>query len=38
MEYVDYWTKERPHLDYEIDGIVIKVDDLKQQEEAWLYG
>lgn len=33
MEYVDYWTKERPHLDYEIDGIVIKVDDLKQQEE-----
>lgn len=33
MEYVDYWTKERPHLDYEIDGIVIKVDDLQQQEE-----
>lgn len=33
MEYVDYWTKERPNLDYEIDGIVIKVDDLQQQEE-----
>ncbi|WP_289891005.1 NAD-dependent DNA ligase LigA [Virgibacillus pantothenticus] len=33
MEYVEYWTKERPHLHYEIDGIVIKVDDLRQQEE-----
>ncbi|NBJ69374.1 MULTISPECIES: NAD-dependent DNA ligase LigA [Clostridia] len=33
MEYVEYWTKERPHLHYEIDGIVIKVDDLLQQEE-----
>ena len=30
---VEYWTKERPHLHYEIDGIVIKVDDLRQQEE-----
>ena len=33
MEFVDHWTKERPNLDYEIDGIVIKVDDLQQQEE-----
>ncbi|HLR69760.1 MAG TPA: NAD-dependent DNA ligase LigA [Virgibacillus sp.] len=33
IEYVNYWTNERPHLDYEIDGIVVKVDNLKQQEE-----
>ncbi|MFB4475851.1 NAD-dependent DNA ligase LigA, partial [Oceanobacillus caeni] len=33
MEFVEYWTKERPNLDYEIDGIVIKVDNLEQQEE-----
>ncbi|CDQ41720.1 MULTISPECIES: NAD-dependent DNA ligase LigA [Virgibacillus] len=33
LEYVDYWTTERPNLNYEIDGIVIKVDDLAQQEE-----
>lgn len=31
MEYVDYYTKERPNLPYEIDGIVIKVDDLNNQ-------
>ncbi|MEC5424344.1 NAD-dependent DNA ligase LigA [Virgibacillus sp. C22-A2] len=33
IEYVNYWTVERPNLNYEIDGIVIKVDDLDQQEE-----
>ncbi|MBP1970416.1 DNA ligase (NAD+) [Virgibacillus natechei] len=33
IEYVDYWTAQRPHLHYEIDGIVVKVDDLDQQEE-----
>ncbi|WP_068676890.1 NAD-dependent DNA ligase LigA [Oceanobacillus sp. Castelsardo] len=33
MEFVEYWTKERPNLHYEIDGIVIKVDRLEQQEE-----
>lgn len=33
LQYVDHWTKERPNLSYEIDGIVIKVDDLDQQEE-----
>ncbi|MBU5467960.1 NAD-dependent DNA ligase LigA [Virgibacillus sp. MSJ-26] len=33
LEFVDYWTNERPHLNYEIDGIVIKVDDIDQQEE-----
>ncbi|MGJ9458372.1 NAD-dependent DNA ligase LigA [Oceanobacillus sp. CF4.6] len=33
IEYVIYWTEERPNLSYEIDGIVVKVDDLNQQEE-----
>lgn len=33
MAYVQYWTTERPHLNYEIDGIVIKVDDINQQEK-----
>jgi DNA ligase (NAD+) len=33
LEYVEYWTKARPNLSYEIDGIVIKVDDLAVQEE-----
>ena len=32
MEYVDYYTKERPNLPYEIDGIVIKVDNLNDQQ------
>ncbi|WP_072888575.1 NAD-dependent DNA ligase LigA [Ornithinibacillus halophilus] len=33
LEYVAYWTNERPNLNYEIDGIVIKVDDLETQDE-----
>jgi DNA ligase (NAD+) len=33
MEFVEYWTEERPNISYEIDGIVVKVDNLKQQEE-----
>jgi len=32
IEYVEYWTIERSQLDYEIDGIVIKVNDIEQQE------
>ena len=32
MENVDYYTKERPNLPYEIDGIVIKVDNLNDQQ------
>ena len=32
MEYVNHYTKERPNLPYEIDGIVIKVDDLNDQQ------
>lgn len=33
IEYIEHWTAERPNLDYEIDGIVIKVDNLEQQEQ-----
>ena len=33
IEYVNYWTENRRTLPYEIDGIVIKVNDLRQQEQ-----
>ncbi|MCM3570214.1 NAD-dependent DNA ligase LigA [Neobacillus mesonae] len=33
IEYVNGWVEKRPHLPYEIDGIVVKVDSLAQQEE-----
>ena len=33
MDYVNFWTIHRPELPYEIDGIVIKVDDLSDQEK-----
>jgi DNA ligase (NAD+) len=33
IEYVNSWVEKRPNLPYEIDGIVIKVDSLIQQEE-----
>lgn len=33
LEYIEYWQTERPNLGYEIDGIVIKVDDLALREE-----
>lgn len=33
MEFIDYWDKNRSGLPFEIDGIVIKVDDYLQQEE-----
>ncbi len=32
IEYVKYWTEHRPELAYEIDGIVIKVDQIELQE------
>ncbi|MGG0185831.1 NAD-dependent DNA ligase LigA [Bacillus rhizoplanae] len=32
IHYVQDWQEKRPHLDYEIDGIVIKVDDVSLQE------
>lgn len=33
IQYVNSWVEKRPHLPYEIDGIVIKVDSLLQQAE-----
>lgn len=31
LEYIEYWTSNREQLPYEIDGIVIKVNDLNSQ-------
>lgn len=33
LDYINYWTKNRPNLPYEIDGIVIKVNDLRDQQK-----
>jgi len=33
MDFIHYWDKERSNLDFEIDGIVIKVDNYHQQDE-----
>ncbi|GAE92301.1 DNA ligase [Gracilibacillus boraciitolerans JCM 21714] len=33
LEYVEEWTEKRASLSYDIDGIVIKVDDLEAQEQ-----
>lgn len=33
IQYIEEWTKKRPALSYDIDGIVIKVDSLDQQQE-----
>ncbi|RAL21490.1 NAD-dependent DNA ligase LigA [Thermoflavimicrobium daqui] len=33
LEYIAHWREQRPTLAYEIDGIVIKVDDLRLREE-----
>jgi len=33
IEFIEYWDKEKANLDYEIDGIVVKVNSLEQQEE-----
>ena len=33
LEFVDYWDTHRHDLPYETDGVVIKVNDLQQQEE-----
>ena len=33
IAYIEGWAEKRPHLPYEIDGIVIKVDSLEQQDE-----
>lgn len=31
FEYINYWASEREHLPYDIDGIVLKVNNLDQQ-------
>jgi DNA ligase (NAD+) len=33
MAFIEYWDQERHKLPFDIDGIVIKVDDYQQQEE-----
>ncbi|MCE4955024.1 NAD-dependent DNA ligase LigA [Staphylococcus haemolyticus] len=33
LEYIEKWTKQREQLSYDIDGIVIKVNDIEQQVE-----
>ncbi len=33
LEFIDYWNVHRHNLPYETDGVVIKVNDLHQQEE-----
>ena len=33
LDYIEKWTEKRESLSYDIDGIVIKVNDLDQQEE-----
>lgn len=33
FEFIDYWEEQRHNLDFEIDGIVIKVNDYDAQEE-----
>ena len=33
LDYIKHWDSERHNLPYDIDGIVIKVDDVNQQEE-----
>lgn len=32
-DFIDYWDKNRANLNFDIDGVVIKVDDLDEQEE-----
>lgn len=36
MAFIDHWDKERHALEMDIDGVVIKVDDLRLQEELGL--
>ncbi|MGB0933622.1 MAG: NAD-dependent DNA ligase LigA [Lishizhenia sp.] len=33
MEFINYWDKERTNLPFEIDGVVIKVNDYGQQQD-----
>lgn len=31
IQFIEYWDKERNHLDFEIDGVVIKINSSRQQ-------
>jgi DNA ligase (NAD+) len=33
LKFIDYWDKERKNLPFDIDGVVIKINSLRQQEE-----
>ncbi|MCC0629647.1 MULTISPECIES: NAD-dependent DNA ligase LigA [unclassified Clostridioides] len=33
IEHIEYWTENRGNLEYEIDGMVIKVNSIKQRDE-----
>jgi DNA ligase (NAD+) len=33
MEFIDRWARDRYSLSFQIDGVVVKVDDIRQQEE-----
>ena len=33
FEFIDYWDKERKNLNFDIDGVVVKVDNIDDQEE-----
>ena len=33
IDYIEYWTENRDSLDFEIDGMVIKVNNLEQREQ-----
>lgn len=33
IEYIEYWTNHRNGLDYDIDGIVVKVNEISKQEQ-----
>ncbi len=38
IAYCEHWERRRDELDYEIDGVVVKVDDLQTQEELGAAG
>jgi len=38
FEFINYWDTERNNLPYDIDGVVIKVDSLKLQDELGMTG
>lgn len=37
IEFINYWTDNREQLKFDIDGMVIKVNDLSQRDEPWKY-